>query len=266
MRTITRFLVVALVVGTSVAQAAGPPTVKSLALSPETQVDGLITDWPTLWSVTKEVSVAAANNHDRLVIAIATSDTSVKQRLLAAGVIVYLDPKGNKAKTFGVRIPPARGGFSAGQQSEVTYVEVLGPAEKEIHIVDLGERAGFEVVRGDNHGTLLIELAIPLRTSDGVAFAAPVNPSRKAIGLGLVTPDVPTQGRGQPGEGGRGGPPGGGGMGGGGIGGGGGMGGSMGRGGGGGMGGPGGGQGPGGSHGKELKVWTSLELAREKRP
>ena len=281
MRTIlARGFIVALVVGTSAVQAAGPAVVKSRALTEEIKVDGIIGEWTTLASVTKEVSVAAANDRSRLVIAIVTSDASVKQRLLAAGLIVYLDPKGKKSTSFGIRIPPAGGGAGmpegrsgnrggpppdsgapppardpAAPLPPVTYIEVLGPGEKEIHIVNFPDRNGFEVARGDNQGTLLIEIAIPLRTAEGVAFAAPIDPAGKAPGLGLVTPDVPMQGRGQPGEGGRGG--------GGGRSGGGGMGGGMGRGGmGGGMGGPPPGGGPGGAgQGKELKVWTTIELA-----
>jgi hypothetical protein len=275
MRTILRqSFIVAFVVGTSAVQAAGPEVVKSAPLTPQIRVDGVITDWTVLTSLTKEVSVAAANNHERLVIAVATSDASVKQRLLVSGLILYLDAKGKKSKTFGVRIPPPGGGVGAPgrfgnrggqppdpggsppardpsvQQPAVTYVEVLGPAEKESHIVDLAGRTGLEVVQGDNQGTLLIEVAIPLRTSDGIAFAAPVDPSQKTIGFGLVTPDISSQGRGRPGEGGRGGGrPGGGGMGGG-----------MGRGGGFGPP-PDGGRGPGGGQAKGLNAWTSIELA-----
>ena len=281
MRTILeRGFIVALVVGTSAVQAAGPAVVKSRPLTDEIKVDGVIGDWTTLPSVTKEVGVAAANDRGRLVIAIVTSDPSVKQRLLAAGLIVYLDPKGKKSKSFGIRIPPAGGGAGmpagrfgnrggpppdsgapqpardpAAQQPPVTYIEVLGPGEKETHIVNFPDRNGFEAARGDNLGSLLIEIAIPLRTAEGVAFAAPIDLSGKAPGLGLVTPDVLMQGRGQPGEGGRGG--------GGGRSGGGGMGGGTGRGGmGGGMAGPPPGGGPGGAgQSKELKVWTTIEWA-----
>ena len=111
MRTILeRGFIVALVVGTSAVQAAGPAVVKSRALTEEIKVDGMISEWTTLASVTKEVSVAAANDRSRLVIAIVTSDASVKQRLLAAGLMVYLDPKGKKSTSFGIRIPPAGGG------------------------------------------------------------------------------------------------------------------------------------------------------------
>lgn len=266
-----RSFIVAIVLGTSAVHAVAPAVVKSVALTAEMKVDGVIFDWSTLFSATKEVSVAAANNHDRLVIALATSDAKVKQRLLAAGVIVYLDPQGKKAKAYGVRIPPARDGSGvagrsggaraepllspgappaqdpAGQHPAVPYVEVLGPGGKASHIIDLTRRTDFEVARGDNQGTLLIEVSIPLGTAGGIAFAAPVDPSRKVIGLGLVTPEVPSQGRGQPGEGGPGGRAGRsgdrGGMGG--------RGSGMGR----------GGPPPGGAQGKELKVWTSIELA-----
>jgi len=247
--------VVAFVLAVCGASAAAPG-VKSTALTDQFKVDGDITEWPTLLSLTKEVSVAAANDEDRLVLAIATSDASAKHRLLSAGVTVYLDPKGKKTKTFGVRIPPAPG--AGGGLPAVTYVEVIGPKEKESHIVDLATRTDFQVARGDNQGTLLIELAIPLRPAEGSEIAAPAAESRNTFGLGFVTPDVPAAGRGSSG----GGAPGGGGGGRGGMGGG--MGGGMlgGMGGGRGPGGaPPGGAPPGGEQGKELKAWTTLELA-----
>ena len=265
-----RFLTVSFVVAASAVLAAGSPAVKSRALTQDIKVDGVINDWTALVSLTKEVSVAAANDDSRLVIAIVTSDASMKQRLLAAGLIVYLDPKAKKSKSFGVRIPPAGGGAgvpaghfgnkgggtppdSGAQPPPVTYVEVLGPGEKESHVVNLPDRSGFEAARGDNQGALLIEIAIPLRKADGVADAAPIGPLGTVTSLGLVTPDIPMQGRGQPGEGGPGGGagrPGGGGMGGG-------PGGMGGR-----MGGPPPSGGPGGGgQGKGLKVWTTIELA-----
>jgi hypothetical protein len=128
-------------------------------------------------------------------------------------------------------------------------VEVLGPGKKESRTVELATRSGFEAGRGDNEGTLVIEVGIPLRKGEGIAVAAPLDPSRTVVGLGLVTPDPP-QGRGQPGGGGPAG----------------GAGGPGGRGGGGRGGGmpPGGGMGgppPGADQGKALNVWTTLELA-----
>jgi hypothetical protein len=73
-----------LMLATPAVQAAGPADVKSSPLTPGIKVDGVITDW-TLLSPLKGVSVAAANDQDRLVVVIATSEPSVKQRVLAAG-------------------------------------------------------------------------------------------------------------------------------------------------------------------------------------
>ena len=254
------------------------PPVKSQALSDAIRIDGNITDWSTLIALTKDVSVAAANDNDRLYLAIASSSPEVKQRLLAAGLTVYLDPQGKKKEAFGVRLPPLGGAAGRGRAgggpggrpggdptnppppppgagsdrgSAVTYVEVIGPVEKERHIVDLARPMGFAVASGDNAGTLLIELAMPLRVAADIPYAPTLIAGKSVIGIGFVTSDPPRTGgapSGGPGGGGRGGMPGG-------------RGGGMGGGRGGGM--PGGGpDGRGGdAQGKAFKIWTTLALA-----
>jgi hypothetical protein len=263
------------ILGCAILSAASTPTIKSQSLSDATRVDGKSNDWETLIAVTKELSVAAANDADRLTLAIASSDPQVKQRLQLAGVIVYLDPNGKKGESFGVRIPPLGGtpdrGRSGGDPGggrrgsasssapapqppggvpergpSVTYVEVIGPAANERHIVDLAQARGFEVASGDNLGTLFIELTIPLRTNGNISYAPQLIPGKSIVGIGFVTPDPPHIGgppSGGPGGGGGGGMPSGRG----------GMGGGM----------PGGGSGPPGgaeSQGKSLKIWTTLTL------
>jgi hypothetical protein len=266
------------VIGSTVISAADV-TVKSQPLSPQHNVDGLITDWETLTTVTEKVTVAAANDTDRIMLAIVTSDPEMKQRLLGAGLVIYLDVNGKKSERFGVRIPPAggvgghsgRGGMGPGAPPDtldpeapgaggrgrlpaITYVEVIGPEEHELHIVDLLDRKGFAAARADNQGTLAIEVNIPLRVADGVPYAPAVSGMPKIIGLGLVTPDVPAEYRGG-GGGGR--------VGGGGVGISGGRGGMQGGGGGMGRGEPGG-MSPGGhvSQGKSLKIWTTVSMVR----
>ena len=278
-------LVALLVVVGLIGSVAAADLVKGQWRSPVARVDGLIADWSTLTVVSKEVTAGAANDDQWLHLAIGTSDAATKQRLMGSGLIVYLDPAGNKAKTFGVRLPPlqpragfGRRGAGSGDASDSpppgsrtenpawTYVEILGPEKDQVHIVDLAEEGlrPIEVAMGNNSGTLLIELAVPLRPFDGHPYSPNVSATKTIVGLGLVTPSESAQtGRGGP----TGGMSGGGGRGGGGMGG---RGGGMGGRGGGGMGGRGGGMNggmreAGGGQAKPLNVWTRIELARQPR-
>lgn len=261
-----------------VATLAAAEAVKSQWRSPESRVDGLITDWTMLASVSKEVAVGALNDGAWLQLAVRASETATRQRLMSSGLIVYLDPAGKKSKAFGIRIPPLRGGRAIevgpggrgafnqpppgdptripGVPQTLTYVEVIGPGEDEARIVDLpnGGVHAVEAATGDFEGTLLIELAVPLRAIDQHPYSPNVPEAQKVLGLGLVTPDEPPQGRGgreggAPGRGGGavprgGGMPGGGGM--------------TGR----GMGGSGM-EDPRRVSGKSINVWTTIELAEQ---
>lgn len=266
-----------------VLSASPTPTITSQPLSESIRVDGKIGDWPALTAVTKDLYVAAANNQDRLCLGISTSAEDVKAALHTRGLIVYLDPNGKKGETFGVKIPPigggvprgrfggdpagARGGDSNGQPptplplrgegttTMVTHLDVIGPEENEHHLIDLSEPKGFEAASGESAGTMLIEVAIPLRAGTETPYTPRLLDGKSIIGIGLVTPPAASH----PGTGFSGGP--GGGSGGGGRGG---MGGGFG-GAGGGMGGMGGGRGmPQGDQAKALKIWTTLTLSETK--
>jgi hypothetical protein len=194
--------------------------VKSQWRPPESRVDGLITDWAMLAPVSKEVAVGAFNDGAWLQLAVRASEATTRQRLMSSGLIVYLDPAGKKSKAFGIRIPPlrigrvseappgGRGAFGSPPPADqtggpdgprrLTYVEVIGPGEDESRIVDLqsGGVRTVEAATGDFEGTLLIELAVPLRAIDEYPYSPNVPAGQKVVGLGLITPDEPPRGRG----------------------------------------------------------------------
>jgi hypothetical protein len=234
----------------------------------EIKIDGLINDWSELLAFDENIAVAAVNDDRNLYLAITARDQQRRRQLLAAGVIVWLDAKGGKKKSWGIRIPGAgfrrpggRPGSGAngdpdiqrpGEQSqpELTYVELLGPGKDDRRRIELSGQSMIAAGAALETDILLYELKIPLTAGPDAFVPVPGRP----VGLGIHTPKLERPERGQR-EGGRGG----------------GMGGRR-----GGMGGRGGGRGGGGGAGrgmrgagadgmKELKVWTKLTLAQALR-
>ncbi len=210
----------------------------------DVRVDGVNTEWPTLTSLSKEVAAAAVNDADVLYLALSASDQGVRARLLATGLIVYIDPTNKKKESFGIRLPPLGRRPVPDEPPPapgITYFEVLGPGKSDARIVEIGEQKALEVGVGEQQGSLVLEFRIPLRPGEGQPLAPNVGAGQSLLGLGLLTPDAPRSGglRG-------GGPP---------IGVPGGM--------------PPGGMRPGGMGGgqdprssKSIEVWTTLQLAR----
>ncbi len=226
-------------------------SLKSQWPTSDMKVDGLVTEWPSLVPVSKELAAAAANDDSVLRLVIATSDPKVRQRLAIAGLMVYIDPTNKKAETFGIRVPPLGGRPQPGAlpaDPRIAYLEVFGPEKDERNIIELPALHGIDVAAGNHEGTWILELSVPLRVGEGRPYAPGVPPGQSVVELGLVTPDPPRQTVG--GDRGRGSRGGGGG--------------SRGGRGGGSRGGmpPGGDTAGGNPDGTAIKVWTTIELAR----
>jgi hypothetical protein len=245
---------------------AAAQTVKSRWKDQTITIDGVAAEWPVLTALDDNVATAAANDAQNLYLAIATSDAERRNQLAITGLIVWLDAAGGKKKTFGIRIPgsgfrmPAGrfGGGPSGDggssqppeppQPKITYIELLGPGKDDRRRLDLSPESEITVAAAVHEGTLLYEFRLPLAAASAAQPFGIGAKMDRPVGLGLQTPklEVP-QGGGRPG-GGRGGR------------------GGFGRGGRG-----GGGSGDGGMRGrgpmqmKELKLWTTLALARETR-
>jgi hypothetical protein len=204
----------------SIVVAASDEPLVSRRLTLDALVDGRSNEWPSLDFVTRQVAVGVANGPDVLHIAVATSDPEVRSRLLSAGVILYLDGKGGKKQTFGVRVPAlGRSGPGIGPaEPHITYVELIGPAKNQRRLVDR-ETSGIRAAVGNHDGTLFLEFAVPLLSDGDGGMGLALDSRRSVIGLGLITPDPPRmagargEGRGSGGRAGgggrRGGPPGG---------------------------------------------------------
>jgi hypothetical protein len=246
---------------------AAAETVKSRWKDQAIKIDGVAAEWPVLTALDDNIAAAAANDAQDLYLAIASSDAQRRNQLAITGLIVWLDAAGGKKETFGIRIPgsgfqmPAGrfGGGPAGDgrssqppeppQPKITHIELLGPGKDDRRRLDLSPESEITVAAAVHEGTLLYEFRLPLAAASAAQPSGIGAKMDRPVGLGLQTPklEVP-QGGGQPGGGGRGGR------------------GGFGRGGrGGGSVGDGRMRGRGPMQMKELKLWTTLALARETR-
>ncbi len=190
-------------------RAADP--VQSHWRTDDLRIDGVMTDWPGLTFVSKEVATSVVNDAQDLYILVATSDPAVNLQLTRAGLAVYLDPKGGKGRAFGIRIPPlgnrlAPGSVPAGGEDEpplLSYFDVLGPATDEMRRVELSDATGIDLRIGSQDGMFFLELKVPFATAAGRPYAPGITLAKDAVGLGIVTPDPQRVAR--PGRGGRGG-------------------------------------------------------------
>jgi len=227
----------ALLMAGVVARASDP--VHSRWRTEDVRIDGVMTDWSQLTFVSREVSTSVVNDRQDLYLIVATSDPAVIQQLTIAGLAVYLDAKGGKRQTFGVRIPPLGSRLTAGDAPSgegdppiLSYFDVLGPGEDDLRRVEVDEPTGIELRIGHRDGTFVLEVKVPFVTAAGRPYAPGINVEKGDVGLGIVTPDPPRVANARAGGGG-------------------GRGGRL-----------GGGGGPRLQRGKAVKIWTTIVLAR----
>ncbi len=177
------------------------------------------------------VSVGLINDGQYLYVSIMTENPMLRAQIMREGLIVWLDPKGGKNKTFGIKFPLGRQGGEPEEermetrammdemareemmqrlQELMTELEVLGPDEEVLGRMDIDDAKGIEVKMRNAGGTFVYELKIPLATSEEYPFAVGVEPG-DVIGVGFLSPKMQMQrpkgmrGGGMPGMGGRGG-------------------------------------------------------------
>ncbi len=246
----------------------------------EIKIDGRSDDWiGSLTYVDKQnISLGILNDADYLYVCLAAEDQAVISRILRQGMILWFDPEGGKEKTFGIKYPVGRQGMQQGEGEMIrpdneadrqkmrrammaisSDLEILQKSKVPIS-TSIENLKGIEVSLKRSTGLIVYEVKIPLQENQDLPFAIGAEEGSE-IGIGIEVPKMTMNMKRSPGGmGGRGGGMGGGGMGG--------RGGGMGgRGGGmgGGMGGRSGGMG--GQRAnmqKEIKIWTTVQLASTK--
>jgi hypothetical protein len=207
----TRFAAALLVVAAGVSVRADDP-VHSRWRTGDVLIDGVTSDWPEQTFISKEVSTSVVNDDKDLYLLVATADPRVILQLKRAGLMVYLDPKGGRGQTFGVRIPPLGSRLEPanipleGQATLpiLSYFDVIGPGRDDLQRVHVDEGAGIDLRVGTAGGAFFLELRVPFVTGPGRQFAPGIELTRGEVGLGIVTPEPPRVAR-PAGRGGRGG-------------------------------------------------------------
>jgi len=166
-------------------------------------VDGDPTDWPPLVALDEAPAVAATNDGEFFYLVVSSDDPAVVN-LIATGLIVWIDPAGKKAQTFGVWVPgvidrPLPGATPdvepdaalRGVSTEVLdRFDLLGPGKNQRRLVDVTPDLAIELASGVREGQVIYELKLPLERTDARPYAVGA-PAGKTIGLGLATPEAP---------------------------------------------------------------------------
>lgn len=184
------------------------------------------------------ISVGLINDSQYLYVSMMTENPMIQAQIVRKGLTVWLDPKGGKDKTFGIKFPLGRQGARQEEemkpgavmdedsreemmqklQESMKELEVLGPDERVLERMDTEDAGGIEVEMRIAAGSFVYELKVPLASSEEYPYAIGVK-AGDVLGVGFLSPklDMPRpsgmRGGGRmPGGGGM--PPGGGGMGG----------------------------------------------------
>jgi hypothetical protein len=156
------------------------------------------------------VSVGLINDDQYLYVSMMTENPMIRAQIMQQGLIVWLDPRGGKNKTFGIKYPlgmqrkeqegeemepedmmdeTAREEMMQRLQETMTEMEVLGPDEKVLAKMDIEDAQGIEVRMRNAAGTFVYEFKIPLASSEENPFAVGVAPG-DSIGIGFLSPKI----------------------------------------------------------------------------
>jgi len=173
----------------------------------EITVDGEAGDWQKITRYVEKTNVAIGllNDEHTLYVCLTTMDRITATQIARSGFTVWLDPKGGKKKTFGIRFP--LGMQASGNPTKLresmrdpkkfrelfenlgSEMEILGPGEDQRVRTLLSAIEGIEVSTGYSDGKLVYELKVPLARSAEQCYGIGTDPG-KQIGLGFETPEL----------------------------------------------------------------------------
>jgi hypothetical protein len=203
-------------------------------------VDGKSGDWLGTKYYFEDISVSVGlinDDHD-LYVSFMTENRMLMGQIMMQGLTLWLDPKGGKEKTFGIKFPvgPQEGrgappeltekvdreDMMEGSQEALKELEILGSKDKVVKKLAVDDAKGIDVKLRVEGGLLVYEIKVPLSSSDEQPYAVGAKVG-DTIGFGFESPklemsrpagmrgsDMPGGGRGGAPPGGMGGgPPGG---------------------------------------------------------
>jgi hypothetical protein len=180
---------------------AAPIGVTSQWKTTDIAIDGETSDWPHLERIEKGPSIGAVNDGEFLYLAVFSNDTGIRGPL-ATGLILWFDPAGGKAQTFGLRLtgvePRPLPGMTAAPLPAATsggqleQFDILGPGKNQRRLVDITPALDISLAAGTDQGGIAYELKVPLASTPARTVAIGAGPGA-TIGLGIATPDAPRE-------------------------------------------------------------------------
>lgn len=171
---------------------------------PGLTVDGKLDDWGSTLNYfeAERVTLGVRNDDRYLYLCVNSTDSGLLMRALVQGLEVWVDAKGGKAKSFGIRYPLGvrEMDFDIGHQGRRFDPRDLarkyegGPNELrlftgpgESHLAKPGE-SGIQVAMGRPENDLSCELRLPLVARDGEPYAIGASPG-SLLSVGFVVPE-----------------------------------------------------------------------------
>jgi len=168
----------------SVSACDDPEISSEWADSPIT-VDGKGEDWNdlSLWYFDDEgISLGVANRADNLYFLLETIDPRLGMALKRRGFTIWLDPSGEKLKSFGLRI--------LGSDTSTGHLETALLIENILTFVPANGRLGPAVQYSQEHGLSAYEIKIPIKASDSARYHVECKPGAElSLGFELKLPE-----------------------------------------------------------------------------
>ncbi|PSQ70133.1 MAG: hypothetical protein BRD26_05200 [Bacteroidetes bacterium QH_1_64_81] len=211
---ISRFgLALTVLAGVLLAGACGgPPTLRTQSLSQVPTVDGTLSDWEgTLTRVGDEsVSMSVFPSDSTVYLALLIPDQSLIRAVAEQGLVVWVDPSGEQAHTYGVRYPLGlraqraerlAGAPTSNSSQRSLVLDDLLPSDLAVirndtvrHRMPAGLSSALEAKATLETGALICEIAVPVSPSASNAATDERQhglhaPLGDAVAVGLETPD-----------------------------------------------------------------------------
>lgn len=175
---------------TGLVNAQSSKNIGNLLLPPRNIViDGSLNDWGDslrYHNEEKNISYTLANDHENLYAVIRISDRLAQARVINAGIILSIDPKGKKKETFSLTFPLSdpgtkpQFGFRKDDNGEVSqqdrdellrerittlrHIKVTGFKDIDYDMITTSNTYGIKAaINYDTDGNLVYEAAIPLK-------------------------------------------------------------------------------------------------------
>lgn len=191
---------------------SGPATISQQSLTEPPSIDGSLDDWGGALTYVDDrpVSVGAFPTDSLLYVALSIQDRQLIQSVAANGLIVWVDPKNEQKRSYGIHYPLGLRSQGVGQTGTG---EEGPPSSQQTSVLSEVSLTELEVVRGDSArrriparfssglradaalgaGSLIYEVAIPIGNEDGSVQGenrrhGMRTPLSETISLGLQTP------------------------------------------------------------------------------